>query len=79
VGVLKTAGCLSHRSGECSALMAEELAFHETAWHCRAVQLDIWTALSKALLMNGLGYNFLAGAGFTLNKDNRIGSSDHVQ
>jgi hypothetical protein len=62
MGVLKSAGCLSQRSSECSAFMAQEFAFQQTAWHCRAVQLDIWTALPKALLMNGLGYKFLARA-----------------
>ncbi len=59
--------------------MAEELAFQETAWHSGAVQLDIWTALSKAFLMNGLRYNLLARASLTLDKDSRIGSSDLLQ
>jgi hypothetical protein len=59
--------------------MAKELAFQETAWHCRAVQLDVWTALSKALLMNGLGDKFLARASLAVDKDRRIGSSDHAQ
>jgi hypothetical protein len=79
VGVLKAAGCLSQSSGECSTLMAEELAFQESAWHGRAVQLDVWTVLPKALLMNGPCYKFLTRSSLTVNKDSRIGSSDHLQ
>jgi hypothetical protein len=79
VGVLKAAGRLSHRPGERSALMAEKLAFQETAWHCRAVQLDVWTTLPKTLLMNGLGYQFLARASLADDQDRRIGSGDPMQ
>jgi hypothetical protein len=66
VGVLKAPGRLSPRSGECSALVAEEFALDETIWHCRAVHL-------------GLGDQFFARTGLAQDKDRRIGSSGQVQ
>ncbi len=64
MGQFKTALLVLHRAGERSLFIAEQLAFHEFCGQGRAVQPDQGLARAGTDLVNGLGQQFLARAGF---------------
>ena len=53
--------------------MTEQFAFQEIKGNSRAIQLDECTPASRACFVNGLGNQFLAGAGFAVNQNGRVG------
>jgi hypothetical protein len=79
VGELKSADCLGQSTSEGPALMAEQLTFEETGRYGRAVHPYVRAASAQTLLVDGLGDEFLAGAGFTVDQDGRIRPSHHLQ
>src|SRR5271165_3495941 len=74
---VKAAGCLSDRPGESTALVAEQFALEQPPWHRRTVHLYVRTEPSRALLVNSLGNQLLARAGFALNQNRRISGGHH--
>ena len=57
------------RAGECAFDMTEELAFHQFARHCRAIDAEHGSIGSRAGFVYGARNEFLADAAFATNQD----------
>jgi len=56
--------------------MTEELTLKKRGWICRTINHDKRLIFTKALAMDGMGYQLFAGATFTLNKNSGISWSN---
>lgn len=61
----KAADLLLQRSGECTALIAEQFAFDKARGDCRAVQADEREISPRTHPVERAGYQFFPRAGFT--------------
>ena len=61
------------RPGERTLLVAEQLAFEQAGRNGGAIQLDERVRLARAEVVHGARDQLLAGAGFTVDQDGRIG------
>src|SRR5262245_1607554 len=59
-------------SGECTFLIPEEFAFQEIFRYSAAVYCPKRSVLSSSQAMDGIGYQFLAGAAFTQNQNGDV-------
>ena len=64
MGGFEAAGAVVDCAGECAAYMAEEFAFEQAFAERPAVDADERAIAALAQLMNGVGDQLFAGAGF---------------
>src|SRR5262249_14393710 len=70
---LEAADALRDCAGECTFLVAEELALDQPRWNRRAVDLDQRSLASRAQVVNCPSQQLFAGAGFTANENRGLG------
>ena len=63
-------------AGKCPLLVAEEFAFEQRFGHSGAVDRNKRPLFPRTGFMNGVGYQFLAGTGFSKQQNGRIGVGD---
>ena len=68
VGLLEAADAPGFRAGERAAFVAEQFAFQQGFRDGRAIDGDERRVGAVAVLVNGAGDQFLAGAGFAANQ-----------
>ncbi len=76
VGQFEAADAAARRAGEGAGFMAEQLAGDEIGGEGGAVDGDHEPIAARADLMDGAGDEFLAGAGFAVDQDGAVLSSD---
>ena len=76
VALLELADALRQRAGEGAFFVAEEFAFEQVFGDRRAVDGDERLVHAGAVLENGAGDEFLAGAAFAGDQDGRAGRRD---
>src|SRR4029077_17136990 len=72
VGELKAANALRDGAGESTFLVPEEFAFQQASGNGGTIELDEGIAMTRAEIVDGLGNQFFAGAGFATDEDGRI-------
>ena len=75
VGGFEAAGAVVDRAGERAADVAEELAFEQAFAERAAVDADERAVAALAEVVDGVGDEFLAGAGFAEQQDRRAAAS----
>ena len=76
VGQLQPAGLLADRAGECSTFVAEQLAFEKGLGQRRTVDGHQWAAGARAVGMDGVRDELLAGTAFAAEEHRGVGSRD---
>ena len=76
VGRFEAAGAVVDGAGERAADVAEELAFEQAFAECAAVDADERAVAALAELVDRVGDEFLAGAGFAEQQDRRAAARD---
>ena len=79
VGVLETPLAQAVGAGERSGLVTEELIIEQVFVQGRAIHGHERLALARAVGVNGLGHELLAGAGLALDQDRGAGGGDIAQ
>ncbi len=76
VGLFKFADALICGAGKCPALMAEQFALEKLLGYGGAIDRKKGLLAAVAMMINGAGDEFLAGAAFTGDQGSRIRSSE---
>ena len=72
VGQFEAANLLRDSTGESAFLMTEELALQQIEWNGSAIQLYERASAPRTDVVNRVGDQLLAGAGFSLDKNGGI-------
>ncbi len=72
MGFLKASRLFPDGSGKSPFLVTEEFTLEECGWIGRTISHDKGLVFTKALVMDGMRYQFFAGTAFALNKNRGV-------
>ncbi|MCY1350908.1 hypothetical protein D9M69_371540 [compost metagenome] len=76
VGLLEASAALRGGTGEGALLVAEQFGFHQVLGNRRHVQRDERLGRARAVAVQGVGDQFLAGAGFAVDQHGDVGMAE---